>query len=84
MLTLSRRPCSVRAPGVSDTASRSAAVTDDVVALPVGLVGRSAQLRVEDLQAERDQVGVGHPGAVEAGSPLTGLVLAHLREARAR
>ena len=55
-------------------------MTVDVVALPVELVGGVAEDAVEDLRAQRHQVGVGDPRPVEAGLRLAGLVLAHLGE----
>ena len=77
---LPRRPCSVRSPGVRSTASRSSAVTCDVVAQHVELVRPVAEGLAEDLGAHRHQVGVRHPRAVEAGRGLAGLVLADLGE----
>ena len=51
-----------------------------VVAEHVELVGPAVEDGVEDLLAQRHQVGVGHPRAVEAGAGLARLVLAHLGE----
>src|SRR5690606_18603923 len=49
-----------------------------VVALPVDLVGAVAQHTVEDLHSDGDQVGVGHPRAVEAVVGFAGLVVTDL------
>ena len=51
-----------------------------VVAPAADLVGGSAEHPVEDLRAQRHQVGVGHPRPVEARLHLAVLVLAHLGE----
>ncbi len=52
----------------------------DVVAVPVELVRTLAEHVVEHLAAQRHEVGVRHPRAVETRCHLTLLVLAHLRE----
>ena len=57
-------------------------MTCDVVAGAVDLVRAPVQHAVEDVAAEGDEPGVGHPGAVEAVVGLALLVEPHLGERR--
>ena len=77
---LLRRPASVTWPGTDATSSSCAAVTWTSSRRRSSWFGPIAQHPVEDLAADRHQVGVGHPGAVEAVAGLALLVLPHLRE----
>ncbi len=52
----------------------------DVVAASVELVRAIAEDAVEDLLADRDEIGVRHPRSVEALAGLALLVVTHLRE----
>ena len=73
---LFRTPCSVTGPVVAETSSRAAVVRGDVVPEPVDLVRPVAEDGVEDLAADRHQVRVGHPRAVE---PVGGLAVLSAR-----
>ena len=74
METLSRTPASVTCRRCERMSSSCAAVDVHVVALPVDLVRPLAEHGVELGPRRRDQVGVRHPGAVEAVAGLAPLV----------
>ena len=82
--TLSCTPASVTSPPADGMSSSCGGRDLDVVALPVELVRPVAEHRVELRQRGRDQVGVRHPGAVEAVAGLAPLVGRDLRRAPAR
>jgi hypothetical protein len=52
----------------------------NVIPPDIKLVGTVAEVFVDDLSADGDEIGVGDPGAVEAIAGLTLLVLPHLGE----
>ena len=78
--TLLRRPSSVTVAGGGGDVEEVGGGDVDVVAAPVDLVGPVAEHRVEGLEADRHEVGMGDPGAVEPLGGLALLVLADLRE----
>ena len=69
-LALRRRRCPAAGPAVTETSGRCLS----------SWLGRSPEHGVEHLLADRHQVRVGHPGAVEAVVRLAGLVRADLLE----
>ena len=90
--TAARRRRSCRTPAVGDRAAWHRRTSQQLLrrdahirraACPSGC-GRSPSTRVEHLARDRHEVGMRHPGAVEAVAGLALLVLAHLRERRAR
>ena len=68
------------AAGVSGIDSSAASSRHDLLAQPLELVRPLAEHGVEHLGADRHEIGVRDPGAVEAVARLALLVLAHLRE----
>ena len=83
-LTLSRTPSSVMAPPGTLGSVSAAAVARASSRSRSFWFGRSPSERIEHLPGDRHEVGMGHPGAVEAVARLALLVLADLLEGQLR